>query len=72
MPQALKLLDKFKSEFGTTSKGCVDSGDESCVAFSDAQIWAQIMVCHHCGLKGNGVNECPNLTHAQHKQFWVD
>ena len=30
------------------------------------------MVCHHCGVKGHGVNECPKLTHAQGKQFWED
>ena len=28
------------------------------------------MVCHHCGVKGHGINECPELTYAQRKQFW--
>ena len=30
------------------------------------------MVCHHCGVKGHGVNKCPKLIHAQRKQFWED
>ena len=30
------------------------------------------MVCHHCGVKGHGVNECHKLTHAQHNKFWED
>ena len=30
------------------------------------------MVCHHCGVKGNGVNDCPKLTHVHRKQFWDD
>ena len=28
------------------------------------------MVCHHCGVKGHGVNKCTKLTHAQNKHFW--
>ena len=47
MPQSLKLIDKFKAEVGTTPKGRADSSDEYVVAFSHAQICAQIMVCHH-------------------------
>ena len=72
MPQALNLLEKFKAEVGTTPKGRTDSGEESGVDFAQAQSWAKIMVCHHCGVKGHGVNECPKLTHAQRKQFWED
>ena len=30
------------------------------------------MVCHHCGVKRHGVNECPKLTHAHGKQLWDD
>ena len=36
MPQALKLLEKFKAEVGTTPKGRADSGDEYGVAFAQA------------------------------------
>ena len=70
MPQAQKLLEKFKAEVDTTSKGRAESGDESGVAFEQAKIWAHSMVCHHCGVNGHRVNECPKLTHAQRKQFW--
>ena len=66
------LLEKFKAEVGTTPKGRADSGDESSVAFAQVQSWAQRMVCNQCGVKGNGVNKCPKLTHAQRKQFWDD
>ena len=69
MPQAQKLLEKFKAEVDTTSKGRAESGDESGVAFEQAKIWAHSMVCHHCGVNGHRVNECPKLTHAQRKQF---
>ena len=72
MPQDLNIIENFKAEVGTTPKGCADSVDESGVAFAQAQSWAHIMVCHHCGVKGHGVNECPNLTHAQRKQFWEE
>ena len=44
MHQALKLLEKFKSEFVTTPKGRAYSGDEYGVAFAQAQSWAQSMV----------------------------
>ena len=30
------------------------------------------MVCHHCGVKGHRVNECPKINDAQHKQFWEE
>ena len=70
MPQALKLLEKFKAEVGTTPKGRADSSDQSGVAFAQAQSWAQNMVCYQCVVKVHGVNQCPNITHAQHKQFW--
>ena len=30
------------------------------------------MVCHQCGLNGNGVNVYPKLTYVQRKQFWED
>ena len=72
MTQALKLLEKFKAEFGTTPKGSSDSVDEYGVAFAQAKIWAQSTVCHHCGVKGHGVNKCTKLTHAQRKQSWED
>ena len=36
MPQALNLLEKFKSEVGTTPKGRTDA-DESRVGFTQAQ-----------------------------------
>ena len=70
MPQFLKILEKFKAEVGTTPKGRADSAGESGVDFSQAQIWAQIMVCHHCGVKGYGVNKCTNITHTYCKQSW--
>ena len=44
MTEALKLVDKFKDEFGKTPKGRAYSGDESGVAFAQAQSWAQSMV----------------------------
>ena len=72
MPQALNILEKFKAEVGTTPKGRANSGDEYVVSFVQAQIWAQSMVSHHCGVKVHRVNECPKLTHAQRKQFWDD
>ena len=40
MHQDLKLLEKFKAEVGTTPKGRADYGDESGVAFTQAQSWA--------------------------------
>ena len=70
MPQALKLLEKFKAEVGATPKGRTDSVDDSGVAFAQAQSWAQSMVFHHCGIKGHRVNKCPKLNHAQGKNFW--
>ena len=70
MPQALNLLEKFKYEVDTTPKGRADSSEKSGVAFAQAKIWSQIMVCHHCGVKGHGFNECPKLTHAQRNYFW--
>ena len=72
MPKALKLLEKVKSEVGTTPKGHAYSGDDYGVAFVQAQIWAHSMLCHHCGVKGQGVDNCPNLTHDQRRQFWGD
>ena len=30
------------------------------------------MVCHHCGVKGHGFNECLKLTHVQRKEFCQD
>ena len=51
MPQALKLLEMFKDEFGTTPKGRADSGDEYSVAFTQAQTLSQSRVCHHLGVK---------------------
>ena len=48
------------------------SGDESGVAFAQAQIWAQSMVCHPCGVKIQGVNKCPKLIRTQRKHFWED
>ena len=70
MPQALKLLEKFKAEVGATPGGRTDSVDDSGVAFAQAQSWAQSLVCHHCGIKGHRVNKCPKLNHAQGKNFW--
>ena len=72
MPQALIILEKFKTEVGTTPKGRADSGDKSGVAFAQAKSWSQSMACHHCDVKLNGVNDCPKLTHDQRKQFWED
>ena len=69
IPQALNILESFKAEVGTTLKGRAGSGDESGVAFAQAQSWAQSMLCHHCGVKVHGVNECTKLTRAQCKQF---
>ena len=40
MPQALKLPEKFNAGVGTIRKGCTDSGDDSGVAFAQAQIWS--------------------------------
>ena len=72
MPQALRVLEKFTDEFGTTPKGREDSGYEYGVAFVQAKIWAQSMVCHQCGVKGQGVNEFPKIINSQSKQFWED
>ena len=74
MPQALKLklLGKFKAEVGKTPKGRADYGEETGVAFAQAQSCSHSMVFHNCGVKGYRVNECPNLNHAQRKQFWDD
>ena len=72
MPQALKLLEKFKAEVGITPKGRAESGDESGVAFAQAQNWAQSVVCYNCDVMGHRVNEYPRVTHAQRKKFWED
>ena len=70
MTQALKLVEKFKAEVGKMPKGHAETGDESGIAFGQAQRWAQSMVCHQCGVMGQGLNQCPKLNHAQRKQFW--
>ena len=57
VPHALKLLDKFKAEVGTTPKGHAEPGVESGVFFAQAQSWAQMMVFHHNGVKRHGVYE---------------
>ena len=71
MPQALKLLEKFKSDSGTVTKGN-DSDDETGVAFAQTENWDANVTCHKCGVKGHRVNDCPDMTAAQIKKLWAD
>ena len=65
MPQALKLLEKFKAETGTLASGPTNAENQSGVAFVQTEIWVANVTCHHCGVKGHRVNNCPDLTNTQ-------
>ena len=71
MPQALKLLEKFKANSGTVTKGN-DSEDETGVDFAQTESWDANVTCHKCNKKGHRVNDCPGLTDYQWKEFRAD
>ena len=71
MPQALKLLEKYKAEFGATEQNA-DSDGEYGVAFSQADAQQFNTTCNSYGERGHGVNECSNLEDAQREKFWTD
>ena len=72
MPQALKLLEKFKAENSAVANGRTDAENKSGVAFAQTDNWVANITCHHCGVKGHRVNDCLDLTNAQRKKFWDD
>ena len=69
LPQALKLLEQFKSEsFADTATGepAADSG----VAFVQSNSY--LPTCFKCGVKVHTVNDCPKLDEAGKEMFWAD
>ena len=72
MPQALKILEKFKAESGAMTNGRNDTDSNAGVAFALTKNWVANVTCHHCGIKGHCVNDCPDLTAAQRKKFLED
>ena len=55
MPQALKLLEKYKAEVGATDQNA-DSDGESGVAFSQADAWQSITTAVACGVRLPGIS----------------
>ena len=51
MPQALKLLEKYKAEVGSTYQNA-DSDGESGVALARAGAWQSSITCYSCGERG--------------------
>ena len=72
MPQALKILEKFKAESGAMTNGRNDTDSNAGVAFALTKNWVANVTCHHCGIKGHCVNNWFGLTDAQRKKFWED
>ena len=68
MPQALKLLEKYKAEVGATEKNA-DSAGESGIAFAQADAWQSNTTCYICCERGHGINDCPKLYDAQRENF---
>ena len=66
MPQALKLLEKFKADSGV-APNVADYDDDTGVQFAQTETWDANVTCHKCGKKGHRVNDCPDLTDAQRK-----
>ena len=48
MPQALKILENYKAEFGTTEQDADSAGDYG-VFFSQADAWQSNTTCYSCG-----------------------
>ena len=71
MPQALKLLDKYKAEFNATEQNAESAG-ESGVDFAQADAWQSNTACYSCGERGHRVNKLPKLDNAQQENFWAD
>ena len=71
MPQALKLLEKYKAEAGATEQNA-DAAGESGVAFAQDDAWQSNTICYRCGERGHGVNDCPKLDDVQQEKFWAD
>ena len=69
LPQALKLLEQFKSEsFADTATG--KSAGDSNVAFAQTKSYSP--TCFKCGVKGFTVNDCPKLDAAGRDKFRAD
>ena len=71
MNKALRIIEKYKAEVGTTNQNA-DSSGESGVAFAQADAWQSNTTCYSCGERGHGVNDCPKLDDAQREKFWAD
>ena len=69
LPQALKLLEQFKSEsFADAATG--EPAGDSGVTF--AQTEGYLPTCFKYGTKGHTVNDCPKLDAAGRDKFWAD
>ena len=51
LPQALKLLEKYKAEVSATEQNA-DSASEFGVAFAHADAWQSSITCYSCGERG--------------------
>ena len=56
MPQALKILEKYKDEDGATEQNA-DSSGESGVVFAQADSRQLNTTCYGCGDRGHGLND---------------
>ena len=61
LPQALKLLEQFKSELFADAATGEPAGDFG-VAFTQTNSYGP--TCFKCGVKGHTVNDCPKLDEA--------
>ena len=71
MPQALKLLEKYKAEVGATEQNA-DYAGESGVDFAQADVWQSNTICYSYGERVHGVNDYPKLDDAQREKFCAD
>ena len=66
LPQALKLIEQFKSELFADAATCKLAGDSG-VAFVQTNNYSP--TCFKCGVKGHTVNDCPKLDAAGKEKF---
>ena len=69
LPQALKMLEQFKSELFADAATGEPAGDSG-VAF--AQTKSYLPTSFNCGVKGHTVNDCPKLNATGRYKFWAD